>query len=111
MTDLFTYQENVARADIAKEAGIASADRNAWPEWKREAMNALEWVASMRPAFTSQDVFIRMDSLNMDRPHEPSAMGSIFRHAAKIGMIVKTGRHVPSQLAHCHRDVVEWKLA
>lgn len=109
MTDLFTWSETEARAN--REEAIDRVERNAEVSWKAEAMIALDHVSRMQLTFTSHDVWRRLDEMDVDKPHEESAMGAIFRRAARAGLIAKTGRYVPSQMAQCHRDVAEWTRA
>jgi len=104
--DLFTY--SAREALINREEAIDRVDKNAEVSWKTDALIALDHVRRMQLTFTSHDVWRRLDEENIEKPHEESAMGAVFRQAARAQLIKKTGRYVPSQMAQCHRDVAEW---
>jgi len=112
MTDLFTWQDRVVaenNARLAREDGINRAEEHSPSEWRATALKALNHVARMQLTFTSHDVWRRLEELSVEKPHEESAMGAVFRQASKAGLIEKTGRYVPSQMVQCHRDIAEWK--
>ena len=108
---LFAFAAQEAAAERAKEDGIDRADRHGDPVWKEQAFEALRWVVRMRPTFTSDDIWERLDALEIPRPVERSVMGSITMRGARDGLIVKTGRRVKTRQKQRHRELDEWMAA
>lgn len=90
----------------ATDAAVARADLNADREWRSIAYEAVVACAGRGP-FTADDVWAILDYHDAST-HEPAALGPVFRRAAADGLIVKTGRLVPSRLTRRHRDLTEW---
>jgi hypothetical protein len=116
VTDLFehaalTQAERYAEAEAAMEAGIAQADANALPCWKRDAREAVEWVAHMRLTFTTDDVWERLEQLRLAEGANPAAMGPVMMAAERDGFIRKTGQLAKTRLKRRHRALTEWTAA
>lgn len=102
---VFDRPENV---NAARQAGIDAAGKNADPAWKSIARKVLRDVASSGKSFTADHVWAKLDSLDVEIPHTPSALGPLFLESAKNGEISKTGRLRRSRFVRRHRDLVEW---
>lgn len=96
-TDFFT----------AKYEAIAQADDHADQQWRHDAFEAVMWCARMRPTFTADDVWGRIESST----HEPAALGPVFLRAKNAGLIKPTGEYRPSKSARRHRDLKVWRAA
>jgi hypothetical protein len=90
------------RARAVTERGIAQADANAAEEWRAALRVALERVARRRPDLTSDDLWVEVGEDGMGKGN-PSALGSIFRGAAKDGLIRLTDQRRESQRPAHHR--------
>jgi hypothetical protein len=111
MTDTFELWGSPMAALRSREDAIDRVDHNASSEWMALALEALDHVRRMNPVFTSHTVWDRLDALKVPAPHEESAMGAVFRRAAKAGKIAKTGRYVASTRPQCHREIAQWTSA
>jgi hypothetical protein len=69
-----------------RDEAIAQVDRNAEPEWKDRALQAVHTVALRRSEFIAPDVFALIE-----RPREARAMGPVMMRAKSRGWIVPTG--------------------
>lgn len=101
-------EQDAARAEAAREAAIQQAHDHANEAWKQVAYAALVAVARRKAVFTADCVWL---ALHDAKPvtHEPSALGPLFRIAARKGLIQKTGRLVPTTQSQRHRDLTEWR--
>lgn len=103
-------------ARAARDAGIQQAAEHAeeiHPDWNELADEALRvFAASKRAsgeAFTSEDVRSSIAAAFVPQPPHLRAWGSVFKRAAKAGLIAKVGI-VESRAAHCHcAHVAAWK--
>lgn len=77
--------------------GVRRAEEHADSEWKEDALRAIEFVASRRADFISDDVWELTD---LAQPREARAMGPVFMRARKLGIIEKTDRTRPSIRSH-----------
>ena len=85
--DLFNSEESLKRRDEAMKSIDRHAD-NEEPEWKREAFACIVDLAGRcAGGFTSDSVW-----LVVDKPTDvdPRALGPIFNHAQRAGLIVAT---------------------
>ena len=48
-------------------------------EWKIAALKSADRVMRRMEVFTTDDIWIDLEKRNVERPHEPRAMGSIIR--------------------------------
>ena len=103
---LASPRESVSVAE-AIEAGIATADANADQLWKEAAWWALLEVAARGETFTSDDVWEILDT-QPHQTHNPSALGGVFRRAAKEGVIRNTGKMRRTRRVVRHRQLTVW---
>lgn len=101
----------VVTGDDLKTAGQQAAADAAPDDWRdafRAAVKAL--AASGRP-FTSEDVTDRAGLPSGDvATNRNNAVGALMTASARAGVIVKTGRRVPSARATSHgAELTEWK--
>jgi hypothetical protein len=90
-----------AQTRIAKEGGIAKADRGVSQEWRAQAAAAIATILYTHVAFSSDDVRL----LLIERGHVPSnwcAVGPAMRRAEKAGWIERCGVRGLSQFASTH---------
>lgn len=85
-----------------KEKAIDTVELHVNPEWKAEAMQAVELLATLHHTFTTDAVWALIKS----ETHEPRAMGAIMRTATKNGIITPTDIHMPSLRKASHRRPV-----
>lgn len=92
------------------EQAIEQVDANADPIWKSNALMALDWLSRARHKITADDVWEYLNAHRLDGPHEPAALGAIFRTAAAKGWIKQTQEFEPSKrpAAHC-RPLRVWR--
>jgi hypothetical protein len=92
---------------VADEA-VERVDRNADDEWKARALDAVRFVASARPLFTTDAVWWVLGS--DVQTHEPRAMGAVMRRAVKAGVCVPTDTYHRSTRAVNHaRPLRVWR--
>ena len=91
----------------ARDEAIDRSEAHADAEWRHEAFEAVMWVARMRPTFTADDVWDRIEA----GTHEPSALGPVILRASRDGLIKPTGAYRPSRHARRHRDLKVWRAA
>ena len=100
--------DEIAARD-AKKFGMDQAEDNACKIWKAEVKSAIAWLARSRAEFTSDDVWQVLYERKVVQPTIPAAMGSMFRWAAKEGLISFSGRYVQSKKKSTHaRDIKVW---
>ena len=101
---------NQMLARVVTEQAISQVERNADEEWKRQARRAIEEVAHDLGFFTTDDVWLYLETLGIDAPHEPRALGAMIREATTKRVIVATGRYKKSSRVECHsRPVMIWE--
>jgi hypothetical protein len=86
----------------ATEAGITKSDEGADDSWKDQMLAAIKKLADERAIITSDDVWELVGRHGMTDSN-PSALGSVFRRAAKEGYIKLTDQRVESQRPAHHR--------
>jgi hypothetical protein len=106
VTDLPLFNASL-EVQEARERAIQAAHDHANEAWKQAAYSAIVECARRLARLTSDDVW---DHLQGSRPatHNPSALGPLFRIAARRGVIQKSGAMVPTRLERRHREVTEW---
>ena len=93
----------------ATEAGIQAAHDNANTAWKQTAYAAIVTVARRQPRITADDVWRELEG-STPATHNPSALGPLFRIAARNGIIRKIpGEMVMTVLARRHREIQVWE--
>lgn len=93
-----------------KHEAIDEVEKNANSVWLHTAQSVVEKLARTKSVFSSDDVWQELDRMQMPRPHEPSAMGAVFRNCARNKICRKTGRYFPSKQPTNHqRDIAEWE--
>ncbi len=101
--DLFDH----AAAQVAKEHAIARVEANADEAWLASALIVVRTLANSGREFTSDDVWLRVPTLD-----EPRALGAVMTVAARRGFIFSTGQYRPSVRPICHgRPVKIWRGA
>lgn len=94
----------------ARDDAIARAERHAVDAWKTATFGVIRQLAESCASFTTDDVWLALQKLPDVATHEPRALGSMMRQAAKSGWIEPTDRYVNSQRPECHaRPVKVWR--
>jgi NTP pyrophosphatase (non-canonical NTP hydrolase) len=108
-----TKQTSLFDADIGeakKQDGLERVERNANPEWTKEALDAATRVASRQTYFSSDDVWRELDRTGTSYTHQPAAMGAVFRKVGTQKIATATGNHTPSVRTETHRRLIMiWK--
>ena len=100
---------DLAHALDAQAEAIARVERNADPDWKARALDAIWGLAFLHPELTSDDVW-RVLGEDDATTHEPRALGAMLKKAAGEGWITATDSYRPSARAACHaRPVRVWR--
>ena len=95
----------------ARDKAIDQVERNADPDWKKEARTAIEVLAASRDEFTTDAVWAVLEKRDvLVITHEKRAMGAIMRSAQKDKWVEGTDRHVLSTRKKCHRRPIRvWR--
>ena len=103
-------QLSMSDAMRARDDAIARAERHAVDGWKTATFGVIRQLAESCASFTTDDVWLALQKLPDVATHEPRALGSMMRQAAKSGWIEPTDRYVNSQRPECHaRPVKVWR--
>jgi hypothetical protein len=103
-------QLSMTEAMRARDDAIARAERHAVDAWKTVTFGVIRQLAETCPSFTTDDVWLGLRKVPEVATHEPRALGSMMREAAKSGWIVPTDRYVNSHRPECHaRPVKVWR--
>lgn len=109
-TDAYGRTYNKKIIIKTKKQAIDEVEKNADEVWWHKTKEVIRDLAKKKLEITSDDVWEELDRLQIPRPHQPSAMGSVFRACSQSGCIEKTGKYVPSrQLTNHQRDVAVWR--
>jgi hypothetical protein len=101
--NLFDYQKAIELRD----KGVASAEKNADPQWKEFAWNGVLSLAKTGKPFTSDDIWAYLEGLATTP--EPKALGAVFLRAAKRKLIKPTGEFWQSKRPQAHgRRLMVW---
>lgn len=93
----------------ATEAGIQAAHDHSNTTWKQTAYAAIVAVARRQPRLTADDVWSELKG-STPATHNPSAIGPLFRIAARNGVIRKLpGELVKTVLERRHREIQVWE--
>jgi len=80
-------------------------------EWRATAMRAIEFLAGRGGEFTADDVWALIEPTGVTT-QTPSAMGAMFHHAHREGIITSDGIYQPSRRREAHlRPQKVWKGA
>ena len=90
----------------SKEEAIDQVERNASEHWKKTALRAVKWRAKKGVPFTTDEVWADLESVGLDPPREPRAMGAIMRKAVSEKVIVATTRTRQSTKSSNHKRPV-----
>jgi hypothetical protein len=88
--DLFTQDTG---RDL-RERGIEAITRSHKAPFMREGFRLIFEIGKSKAHFTADDV--RTQLAEEFQPRSPQAWGALFVQAAKVGLIRRTGRYVPS---------------
>lgn len=89
----------------ARDQGIAKVEMGADASWLDQAEAAIRTIARERAEFTSDDVWRRVG-----KPPEPRALGAVFNHLAKAGVIRRTGRYqATAQVSRHSAPIAIWQ--
>lgn len=92
-----------------KKQALDEVQSNAENDWWYKTKEVIHKLAKENINFTSDEVWAELDRLNIPRPHQPSALGSVFRACCQAGWITKSGKYKPStQPTNHQRDVAIW---
>jgi len=100
-----TNRPTQAQAEAQRDTGIASADHNADPAWKDEALAAIRTMALTHDDFTIDEVWT---ATHLRRPHEARAMGAVVQRARRAGLIAATDRTRPSNSSN-RSPMIVWR--
>lgn len=92
-------------AERKKTEGMEVAYRNADTEWKRAAVEQVQFLVDTQRFFTSEDAVLRLNELGIVTG-ENRAMGAIMKAFERAGQIVSTGRFSVSRRPECHKSPV-----
>lgn len=102
---------NVTEAHRRKTEALRQVERNATDAFKQAAMRAVNAVRAERARFTADDVWVKLDGMNVPAPIEPRALGAVLQAAAKLGLIAPTGEWQESVRPQNHaRPVRVWEV-
>lgn len=97
-------------APSAKIVAIARVESHADPHWLDSACAEVDFLARAKDAFTTDDVWERLDNHDTPPPREPRAMGAVMRKAAADGVIEASGVYEQSSREVNHnRPVMIWR--
>lgn len=103
MTDQPELWGDPEAAKEAAEEAIDRVRRHAEREWVEQALEAIKFLAENFKELTGDAVWLLLQLRDVDGPHEPRAMGAVFRQAGKAGWITPTDRYVPGVRPIDHR--------
>lgn len=98
--------ESQYEGQLKMEKAIAQVDRHANERWKEAALASVQAVCETKHLLTTDDIWWVLDRLRLQHSlgtHEPRAMGSIVRQAARKGWMVPTSEYIPSERPESHR--------
>lgn len=96
------------QGDLLADAGITQAEQNADADWLIAARKVVWVLIQQGQPFTTDDVWRRL-ALQDVQTHEPRALGSVMKAAARAGYIRNSGEYVKSTRPDCHsRPVPKW---
>lgn len=79
--------KRVSEGELAKDAGIERiSGRPDLAPWRAEAWRVLERLAASGEEFTSEAI-----TRVVGQPGHPNAVGALFSHAARSGIVVRVG--------------------
>ncbi|MHB2029897.1 MAG: hypothetical protein ACYCPT_13950 [Acidimicrobiales bacterium] len=91
-------------------SAIKRAEIHADGDWLAKAMESVRFCARMKPTFTTDDVWARLEFQRVEGTHEPRAMGAVMRHAKAEKIVMPTGEYRVSERIECHgRPVAVWR--
>ncbi len=97
------------RGHALKQAAIAQVGDAADPVFKAAAVRAIRDLCTRQQELTADDVWMALERSGAAQTHEPRALGAVMQYAAKLGLIVSTGRWQESVLPQRHaRPVRVW---
>ena len=85
-----------------RDAAISAAEQ-AEPSFCAVAALAVGRVAKRLRLFTTDEVWLELQSIGECTPREPRAMGAVMRAAQRSGVAEPTDRVTSSERAVCHR--------
>ncbi len=92
-----------------KQAAIAQVGEAADPVFKAAAIRVVRELCQTQAERTADDVWMALERSGAAQTHEPRALGAVMQYAAKLGLIVSTGRWQESVLPQRHaRPVRVW---
>jgi len=100
--------ENEKRVSKTDNVPTAKVDDSSVDAWKQAAIQAVAHLAKSRPTVTINDVKERLEQLGVVEPPTPSAMGAIFRQAAKEAYLTKTGETVKTRRSRSNQQIAVW---
>lgn len=102
---------NLPLGHALAENGIKQVELNANQLWLQEALKIVEMLSLKPFAFTSDDVWEWMSELHPDSDtHNHSAMGAVFRTAAKNKLCIPTGQYIKSKRPSAQsREIKVWR--
>jgi len=105
---------NAPAARAARDDGKQRAIDHAPDSWVLAGRDALHHVCRMRPKFTTDQIWERLDTLDVDPPHEPRAMVGVVNYGKrqKWLMFSDPALYLPSKRAQAHAGPkrVYWSL-
>lgn len=101
-----TAQLDLFESAAARNRAVAKVGKSTPPEWRTALQRVVETLARRGGEFSTDDVWTRLDG----QPPEPRALGATMMSLARLGVIRRTGKYVPSARPECHaRPVAVWE--
>lgn len=96
--------------ESAKERALDAVAAHADPQWLAAARAAVDWASRQWHAFSSDDVWERLDAEQVPAPAEARALGAVMQQCAREKLIMATGEWTKSRRAENHRRPVRvWR--
>jgi hypothetical protein len=100
---------DAARAAQLSDAGCQQSGDRAADDWKMDMVRGIYVIARRQPLLTSDDLWAELGAAAVQRCN-PSALGGVFRSAARDGLIRLTGDRLESRRpAHHRRPLRVWQ--
>jgi hypothetical protein len=97
-----------AAAVAAREEAVTRVASHADPDWVAHVLDVIYCLAVAHDELTTDDVWGTIGEVAAT--HEPRALGSVMRQAARLGYVRATDRYTPSARPACHaRPVRVWE--
>jgi hypothetical protein len=98
---------DLAAAITARDNAVTRVGAHADPDWVEQTLDVIYCLAVSHDEITTDDIWQTVGEVAAT--HEPRALGSVMRQAARLGYVRATDRYTPSARPACHaRPVRVW---